>query len=412
MSEAEAFEKALQANPDDLAGWCAYADYLVEHDDPRGEFMQVQIALEDEARPKLEREALKKRERALLKKHQREWLGELAPYTEYSTAQQAMELLTLEFARGWLSELVCRSLTVAQARALARSPEAKMLRRLIVEDVATEAPAGTRHQYIDAYFEPGPDIPAGVDPSAAPALHSLLHAPHLAGVRVFGLGGPATIADGQDGYYDSARVNGELTDELVARMPRIEELYLRAYSVPAAEVFALPMPRLRVLLYDHADHYPLEVLAANPSLGNLTHLHCYPHAQRPDDPDAYIRLDQLRAICRSPHLGSLSQLHLLLTDFGDEGVEEVITSGLLARLRVLDLSLGCVTDRGAALLAARPELKNLELLNLASNALEKEGIALLEATGVLVSTHAQHGEHPSRLGPDGYLEYLSYGDME
>src|SRR5262245_24341050 len=35
-SEAEAFESALRANPHDLAGWCAFADYLVEQDDPRG----------------------------------------------------------------------------------------------------------------------------------------------------------------------------------------------------------------------------------------------------------------------------------------------------------------------------------------------------------------------------------------
>src|SRR5205823_7892913 len=29
-SEAEAFERALAADPGDLAGWCAYADYLSE----------------------------------------------------------------------------------------------------------------------------------------------------------------------------------------------------------------------------------------------------------------------------------------------------------------------------------------------------------------------------------------------
>src|SRR4051812_12741904 len=34
VSQAEAFEHALTADPDDLAGWCAYADYLSEHGDP------------------------------------------------------------------------------------------------------------------------------------------------------------------------------------------------------------------------------------------------------------------------------------------------------------------------------------------------------------------------------------------
>src|SRR5439155_8866685 len=72
MNEAEAFESALRDNPDDLAGWCAYADYLVEQGVPRGEFMQVQLALEEEARPKKERAALALREAELLIAHERE----------------------------------------------------------------------------------------------------------------------------------------------------------------------------------------------------------------------------------------------------------------------------------------------------------------------------------------------------
>jgi len=38
-AEAVAFERALAENPDDVAGWCAYADYLAEQGSPRGEFM-------------------------------------------------------------------------------------------------------------------------------------------------------------------------------------------------------------------------------------------------------------------------------------------------------------------------------------------------------------------------------------
>src|SRR5689334_886069 len=74
VSDAEAFEKALAANPPDMAAWCAYADYLAERGDPRGEFMQVQIALEDESRSKAERHALRKREATLLKAHRAEWV--------------------------------------------------------------------------------------------------------------------------------------------------------------------------------------------------------------------------------------------------------------------------------------------------------------------------------------------------
>src|SRR5262245_52486862 len=74
----EALEQALVENPDDLAAHSAYADYLVEQGDPRGEFIQVQLALERPL-PGAERKRLHQREEELLAAHEREWLGELAP---------------------------------------------------------------------------------------------------------------------------------------------------------------------------------------------------------------------------------------------------------------------------------------------------------------------------------------------
>src|SRR4051794_27599896 len=62
----EALEAALIENPDDVAAHMAYADLLSEDDDPRGEFIQVQLALEDEKLPVRERKQLERRERELL----------------------------------------------------------------------------------------------------------------------------------------------------------------------------------------------------------------------------------------------------------------------------------------------------------------------------------------------------------
>ena len=70
-SLGEQLEAALIANPDDLATHGAYADWLLEQGDPRGEFIGVQIDLEDETLPAKERKKLKKREAALLKEHGR-----------------------------------------------------------------------------------------------------------------------------------------------------------------------------------------------------------------------------------------------------------------------------------------------------------------------------------------------------
>src|SRR5438876_2453146 len=75
----QALEEALFEDPNDLASHAAYADYLREQGDPRGEFIQVQLALEDPKRSPAERKKLQARERELLQEHQRAWLGELAP---------------------------------------------------------------------------------------------------------------------------------------------------------------------------------------------------------------------------------------------------------------------------------------------------------------------------------------------
>src|SRR6516165_4891056 len=54
-SMREALEEALAANPDELASHMAYADYLGEQGDPRGEYIRTQLALEDESKPAAER---------------------------------------------------------------------------------------------------------------------------------------------------------------------------------------------------------------------------------------------------------------------------------------------------------------------------------------------------------------------
>ena len=95
----------------------------------------------------------------------------------------------------------------------------------------------------------------------------------------------------------NCHTHGELAYHLVKQMPNLEELYLLAHRVDADKVFALPMPNLRVLQLYHSSKYPLDKLAANTTLTNLTTLLCHPHALEHDDEEAgaYIRLPHLRA---------------------------------------------------------------------------------------------------------------------
>lgn len=408
--EAEAFEAALRANPHDFAGWCAFADYLVEQDDPRGEFMQTQIALEDESRPKKERDALKKKEAALLKEHQEKWLGSIAPFLlNPKPAKQAWQKneIAYRFRRGWLHELEIPSLGVEFARALIGCDQARLLHRLHVVRNAYEFPEGARDipDYADGTYKPGPDLPKGVDHYEV-AYHLLAKFPHFGSVRALHLGNAVT-ADGDDS--GQCHTNGEMAYHYLKQMPHVEEVRLLAHTVDTAKLFALPMPELRVLQVFHASKYPLDKLAANKSLGNLTHLLLQPHA--PDEDKPYIGLSELRAVCRSPNLPKLEHLLVRYTTFGDEGVREIIASGLLKRLKVLDLLGGCVTDDGAKLLADSPDFKNLERLTLDTNALTSGGAKLLKATGVNVTAKTQHTDTPP-FDEDELPEYLFYADIE
>jgi uncharacterized protein (TIGR02996 family) len=74
----ESLEAAIRANPDDRAAHSAYADYLQEQGDPRGELIAVQLALEDPRTPE-ELQRLQAREKQLLDEHRREWVGTALP---------------------------------------------------------------------------------------------------------------------------------------------------------------------------------------------------------------------------------------------------------------------------------------------------------------------------------------------
>ena len=421
VSDDEAFTKTLIARPDDRAAWSAYADYLTEQGDPRGEFMAVQIALEDDSLPKAERAALKKTEAKLLKAHERDWLGPLAAFTlDHVKNEKAYRDTgaTHTFRRGWVTELHVPALNVALARVLVKAPGLQFLNALAIDTQAHEvATGGANADNYDGTFEPGPDIPADVEVERGlEPYHILSRFAHFASVRRFRLG------YGDSGGYDnrnepllsqeSCHTEGSFAHHFVKQMPHIEEIVLRASEVDAAKLFALPMPNLRHLAVDHITRYPLEKLAENKTVTKLTHLICYPHAldiNEADQTKAYIRLIQLKAVCRAGW--PIEFLRLRLTDFGDDGAKEIAASGVLKHLKYLDLTGGCITDKGAEALANCPDLKRLDALNLDENAMSDAGTSRLKTVVPKASFRSQHTTVPPFNGSSD-LEFLYMGDCE
>jgi uncharacterized protein (TIGR02996 family) len=402
-------EEALVENPDDLAAHSAYADYLMEQGDPRGEVVQVQLALEQPERSPQELTQLRKREAALLKKHGQEWLGDVGRFLfgKWSGEDKPYHY---QFRRGWLDLVRMLPGPVAILTALAHSPEARLLRRLeVLYDMRY-------HPFDFDQFTEGPkeavqgDEQSGEPYDAGGQLPALLGSPYLTNLRSFKLG----FSDNEDRIGHSTMVqpfggcDAQQVIDLLKQCPRLEELYLNI-GLPGIEgLFALPaLGNIRVLQYyfgssyyssTPANAYPLTPLANNRSLQRLTTLRLHPGR------DATVELADFEAILGSPNLPSLSHLQVHMTTFGDAGCREIIQSGILRRLKVLDIGHGNLTDEGAGQLAACRDLKKLEVLDVSRNALTEEGIAALQATGIQVRAENQHA-------PDEQ-DYLSDVDYE
>jgi hypothetical protein len=355
----------------------------MEHGDPRGEFMQTQIALEDEKLSKTERDTLKKKEAALLKKHEKEWAGAWIddpsagdPTDEWGRPDK--NWVPYRFTRGVVSVVEVGMLHVPLARKIVKEPQLRFVRELVVHDIAYEE---------EEEYEEGSDTAgAGTDHVAQ---HVLLRWPQLRYLRVFRFGGGDPVAGDYDWAPYRSHAPGELIADFVKQMPDVEEVQILAHFREEADrLVALPMPKLRALFLYHGWNYPLDRLAKNASLKNLRELNCHPHALEGGD-EPYIQLRHLRALCKSPHLTALTHLHLHLANFGDAGVEEIIKTGMLKRLKVLDFRHGLVTDEGAKALAASPDIKNLEHLDLSWNQLTNDGVNALKKTGVNATLNRQ-----------------------
>ncbi len=363
-TQPETFLSSILENPDEFDNYRGYANWLCERRDPRGELMDIQLRLEDETVAAEQRKRLQEDEKKLLSEHSRTWLDHLAPHLIDQT-QDSYPHYKSSFARGFLDSLSIGELSVDFVHTLVKSPHCRMLRRLNID-------------YTNYEYEEGlTDLARGI----------------FDNIREFTLG-------------DEGHVIGEGVEELIGRMPRIETIELYAQYFDVAALFKLKMPCLRSLTVNNLSRYPLEVLAENSSLTRLQTIKFFPHAVESVDDAAYINLGGVRAICRSRHLGSLTHLGLYCSDMGNPGVQEIIESGLLSRLKVLDLTFGCITDEGARLLIDA-DLSGLDQLILSDNYISAEAIRQLLATGVNLQTTGQYSGEP-----DEEQEYLWNGDWE
>ena len=434
----EPFLKEILADPDDPGPYAVYGDWLAEQGDPRGEFILVQLQLEDANLSAAERKELRKREKQLLARHEETWLGSLAPLLlenpivesgGYSAEQRSN--FTYRFERGFLASLRVARLYVPVARAIRDAEQTKFLREFTIENIEHywDPNSENAEEESEYAYELGDDVPTWEkDRIQFVSVFPLLGVKEFSCLHSFQVGfigedetwtkTPATSRPGDCHCYCNP------ASDLVEKMPRLRNLDLLCKDFDVHAIFkSRKLKQLKSLKIYHlgnqgADRqerqqyeYPLELLAKNKAFANLEALAFHPHYEEYHDryPDhaSFLPLEQIRLLLKSKHLTKLSRLQLRLSDMGDEGCQAIVDSGILKQLKWLDLRHGEITDKGARILADCPDLKNLEYLDLARNGLTPEGVRALRRTKI--KFQADNQLTPAELNEQ---EYLRDGDFE
>jgi uncharacterized protein (TIGR02996 family) len=356
----EVMVRALEENPDDLATHSGLADWLSEQPDLKlqawGEFIRVQLRLEDSELPSAERKGLQAREQELQEENQRDWMGEsLAGYLlELRTnhlpqyLRDNVGLMRYQFVRGWLDRLFLAWLTPPLAKALTGAAALRLLRRLEVSNLQGKT---------DLYAH-------------------LADSPHLRNLRSVVLSMPPS--GGMD---------------FVGNLPRLEEASL-CYWRPAriaglgqmANLASLRSLELRGLV-----NYPLAELAANPASAGLRRLVLSPLVDEEEELDTPgLEIASLSPLFVPGTFPGLRELSIHCCPAGDEMCGRIAASGLLRRLQALDLSYCNITDEGGLTLAAARDLPRLSSLVLTSNRLGTPGLTALQQTGVAFTAEDQN----------------------
>lgn len=377
-----ALEATLRDAPDDTAAHAAYADYLAEHDDPRGDYIRLQLALEDRDQSPARLRAMEQAAFSIRQRNEREWLGPLYPFVHpdrggLSVAEPVGPPVDVQFRRGWIDRVQIRGLTRELAAALAACPLAAMLKELDV------GPAEDGAELPD---EPFGEWAAPQYGEAAPAA-----APFVETLRRLTVSGAGPAIQRLVGLIYAARslrdldVSGPILD-----MPSIM-LNLRhdvwSVTMTASQVISAVVPDPSTIL-------------AFPGIVRFHVEAAYPLQVPPEWLSEFIP-----RLARS--LSGVEHLTLRLLDLGDAGVSALLASGLVDRLAGLDLCRCGITDDGARMLAAHPSVPRLEYLRLADNHLSPMGIADLAAVGVTVSEQQNLGPQPGDDYPAGDDEVLT-----
>lgn len=385
-------ETAQRDEPDDRALSAAYADYLLEQGDPRGELIRLQLLAEDETLSEDDLAALDLEIEELLRIHAEAWLGGLADLLLRGHGQELRYGPTGRqdvgadwwFERGWLAGIDGITLDSDGIRALANAPQTAMLRELGIDNTAPTRTTYWGHPIVIDFGSAYEPVELGhggfgvvYNPYRSEVdTEPLDDSPHLANLRRFRLGTP-----------DRPARYGHFLPGWVEAMRRIESLELSAEYLPAESLFARrTFDRLTALTMRTERYLAVSVLAENPTAARLRRLSLtVPTAERsrPNDPawelPEGLPREEVVTLFADGAVPALTHLRLSGSALGDRGIEAMLKARFIKRLTELELTDGCLTDAAADLLAGHRDPSKLRLLNLSRNAISHAALSRLRA---------------------------------
>ena len=365
-------EASLHAQPDDLETWLVYGDWLQAQDDPRGQLVALQVAIEQASEQADKREKLEAQYNELVSKYQTSWLRpELIELTHDDDG--ALPNLELEWRFGFLWGFCSRlsyereEPSVAEVlKEILASPASRFVHEVRIgltdaesdasylEEVGIVAEGGPRPSIRRVYvgcFE-FPDE-SEISWSSVGSVESLYIAcPNLNWLKV--QGGDIEL--------------GEL------RHPQLETLTIHTGGLPSEAAMSISkaqLPKLKTM----------EVWFGSQNYGGST------------EPN------MLESLLDAQGVPKLQNLGLMNAEFTDALPELLSGSKVLSQLNTLDLSMGTMSDEGCeSLLRHRESFKHLKRLDVDDNTLSEEAVNKLRAEfgDVLYSKHQKRYESDYR----------------
>jgi uncharacterized protein (TIGR02996 family) len=358
-------EAAILAEPDAREAYAVYGDWLLEHGDPDGELVTVQLALEEAP----SNAVLRLREAELVVARE-EQLHRLYCYAVGRTLQDLVWRRGVLYAAAIGGDAYSDDNAFAY-RELAGDPVARFLRELTVR------PATIMHG------EPTPGDGALVDAIAA-------------------AGAPRALRRLAFDPLDFQLSWTRLTDlsPIYPHLPRLEELAICAGDLTLGRVELPALRSLEIVTGGLRRHVLDDIAAASwPRLESLV---------------LYLGTEGYGGECTVSDLTALldgailppgvTTLGLCNCEFADELAEALARSRILPRLRRLDLSRGTLGDAGARVILDHADaFRHLAELDLYGNYLTAETTAELARLGPAVDTSGQQV-------PEDGERYVSIGE--